>query len=107
MRTVLPECFLVMLLTTDELYGWATLSEERDRFAVYRIDDVRVTTSGQWADFDAALRRMNVRPLQRPCPEVHHVVEARWKVQLQSITDPMDIPCGLSGPGAVPCGGPP
>ena len=104
---MLPECFLVMVLITGELYGWATLSEEQDRYTIFRATDVPVMSSGQWVEFDSALKKMKIQPLRRSCVEVRQAVEARWNVRVQTIEDPADVPRGLWNAALPPDDGPP
>ena len=104
---MLPECFLVMVLITGDLYGWATLSEEQDRYTIFRATDVPVMSSGQWVEFASALKKMKIQPLRRSCVEVRQAVEARWNVRVRSIEDPSAVPRGLWNAALPPDDGPP
>jgi hypothetical protein len=65
---MLPECFLVMALVSGELYGWATLSEEQDRYTIYRATDIPMASSGQWVEFAVVSRKVSPRAFSKGFP---------------------------------------
>jgi hypothetical protein len=96
------ECFPLLLVATEQLCRWATLSEERDRFTMYRADDVRTIASASWEEFDAALTRAGPGPVAPPCHGVRKAIEAWWAAQLRVIPKPADVYLYAHGsPGCV------